>query len=175
MYNMSDTKGRKEEFILARTYMSIRLSYEAKYWLEILQRFTQQELDETIDSHDIRNIEFIIKDYLEDKEDALGGVSITTIFKVSASSVIEKAYHHTKNYSSQKWKDIEITLQENIHKIPKDKDVGTLAPRLYLEDWIISELERYQKEFMREDMVRVVKMSYVLKLVIYAYYLETIK
>ncbi|EGT1998948.1 hypothetical protein I2K92_000379, partial [Listeria monocytogenes] len=86
----------------------------------------------------------------------------------------EKAYHHTKNYSSQKWKDIEISLQENIHKIPKDKDVGTLAPRLYLEDWIISELEKYQKEFMREDMVRVVKMSYVLKLIIYAYYLEKI-
>lgn len=43
--------------------MSIRLSYEAKYWLEILQGFTQQELDETIDSNDIQNIEFIIKDY----------------------------------------------------------------------------------------------------------------
>lgn len=155
--------------------MSIRLSYEAKYWLEVLQGFIQQELDEQVDNDDLENIEQTIKDYLESKRNALGGVSITTIFKVSASSVIEKAYHHTKNYSSEKWKYIETSLQENIHKIPKDKDVGTLAPRLYLEDNVLSELEKYQKEFMREDMVRVVKMSYVLKLVIYAYYLDTIK
>jgi len=160
---------------MARTYMSVRLSYEAKYWLEVLQASIQEELDQQINDSDMENIELIIRDYLENKQDILSGVSITTIFKVSASSVIEKAYEQTKNYSAKQWENVLTSLQENVRNIPKDKAVGTLAPRLYLDEEVVSGLEKYQKEFMLKDMVRVARMSYVLKLVIYAYYLEIYK
>ncbi|ANZ99532.1 hypothetical protein BFC22_05250 [Carnobacterium divergens] len=160
---------------MARAYMSIRLSYEAKYWLEKLQGITQEQLYEQINNEDLKTIESNIKGYLESKNENLGGVSITTIFKVSASSIIEKAYEHTKDYTPLQWIQIEQSISDEIQKIPKNKDVGTLAPRLYLKNEIISGLEKYQKDFMHEDMVRVVKMSYVLKIVICAYYISITK
>ncbi|ODJ49419.1 hypothetical protein BFR40_11980 [Brochothrix thermosphacta] len=160
---------------MTRTYMSIRLSYEAKYWLEKLQGIVQDLLDEQINKDDLKKIENNIKVYLEDKNDSLGGVSITTIFKVSASSIIEKAYEHTKDYTPHQWKQVEQSLSDEIKEIPKNKDVGTLAPRLYLKNEIISGLEKYQKDFMHEDMVRIVKMSYVLKIIICAYYISITK
>ncbi|MFB8530711.1 hypothetical protein [Enterococcus casseliflavus] len=160
---------------MTRTYMSIRLSYEAKYWLEKLQGIVQELLDEQINKDDLKKIENNIKVYLEGKNDSLGGVSITTIFKVSASSIIEKAYEHTKDYTPHQWKQVEQSLSDEIKEIPKNKDVGTLAPRLYLKNEIISGLEKYQKDFMHEDMVRIVKMSYVLKIIICAYYISITK
>lgn len=160
---------------MSRTYMSIRLSYEAKYWLERLQVIITDQLNEQISKEDLDVIESNIKQYLENKNDNLGAISITTIFKVSSSSIIEKAYQETKDYLPEQWTQVEQSISEGIRRIPKNKDVGTLAPRLYLEDKIISGLEQYQKDFMHPDMVRQTKLSYVLKLVIYAYYTSVVE
>ncbi|EHD91195.1 hypothetical protein SPAR34_1935 [Streptococcus pneumoniae GA13856] len=49
-------------------------------------------------------------------------------------------------------------------------EIGTLTPRLYLDNNIISELEKYQFLFKSDDMIRQVRMSYVIKMVAFAYY-----
>lgn len=102
--------------------------------------------------------------------DPLGGVSITNILKVSASSIIEKAYYYTENYSLEKWLEIDELVQNS--KINSNLEVGTLTPRLYLDKEVINGLEQYRYDFKKENMVRVVKMSYVIKNVLYAYHLE---
>lgn len=157
---------------MPKTYMSVRLSYDAKYFLDVIQKTTQQELDKNISETDLVYIEKQIRNYLEKKQDVLGGVSIATRFNVSVSSVIEKAFEYTKSFTPQKWEEVRISYLEYSDKIPKDKNVGNLALRLYLDDTIIAGLEQYQKDFMLEDMVRVARMSYVLKLVIYGYFRE---
>lgn len=157
---------------MARTYMSVRLSYEAKYWLELLQRQVQQTLDDEIGDGESEEIESLIKKYLEGKKDVLGAVSITTILKVSASSIIEDAFSNTKDYTLEKWRKLQGSVGSAANQLPKNKNVGTMALRLYLDDEIITGLEKYQEKFMLDDMVRVARMSYVIKVVVYAYYLE---
>ncbi|MGX7048777.1 hypothetical protein RU86_GL002140 [Lactococcus piscium] len=155
---------------MARDYMSIRLSYEAKFWLEKLQGHVQQVLDKSIDEKEIDDMEIILKEYLEKISDSLGGVSITNILKVSASSIIEKAYYYTENYSLEKWLEIDELVRNS--KINSNLEVGTLTPRLYLDKEVINGLEQYRYDFKKDNMVRVVKMSYVIKNVLYAYHLE---
>ena len=96
------------------------------------------------------------------------------ILKASASSVLEEAFERTKSLSIEEWHKLDNEMKQSISAIPKDKDVGTLSVRFFLENSIISSLESYQKEFMTSEMVRQVRLSYVLKLIIFAYYKEII-
>lgn len=155
---------------MSREYISIRLSYEAKFWLEKLQSHIQENLDKTIHENEIEEMEKILKQYLEKKSDSLGGVSITNILKVSASSIIEKAYYYTSNYSTEKWLEIDKLAQNS--KVESNLEIGTLTPRLYLDKEVINGLEKYRYDFKKEKMVRVAKMSYVIKNVLYAYQRE---
>ena len=151
-----------------RTYMNIRLAYEAKYWLECIQAEVQKDLDSSIEEEDMEEIERLIMEKLEQKNALLGAVSITTFFKVSSSSVIEKAFQETKNYTQSEW--IDLARQMKVTPVKQDMEIGTLTPRLYLKNNIISELEKYQTLFKSDDMVRQVRMSYVIKLLVFAYY-----
>ncbi|HFU3942660.1 hypothetical protein [Streptococcus equi] len=153
---------------MSRNYMNIRLAYETKFWLECLQEEVQKVLDSSIEEEDMKEFECLIMRELEQKNALLGAVSITTFFKVSSSSVIEKAYQETKNYTQSEW--AELARQMKTTKVQQDMKIGTLTPRLYLEDSIIAELEKYQILFKSEEMVRQVRMSYVLKLLVFAYY-----
>ncbi|HGS1449547.1 TPA: hypothetical protein ACL8DX_002002, partial [Streptococcus pneumoniae] len=115
---------------MSRTYINIRLAYETKYWLECIQEEVQKKLDALINEQDIEELESIITNKLEKKDSLLGAVSITTFFKVSSSSVIEKAYNETKNYTTSEWR--EIARQMNLAKVKQNMEIGTLTPRLYL-------------------------------------------
>lgn len=42
---------------MAREYFNVRLSYEAKYWLELLQEIKQQELNKRMDNGLVEDIE----------------------------------------------------------------------------------------------------------------------
>ncbi|HAT4093904.1 TPA: hypothetical protein I9Z34_002422 [Clostridium perfringens] len=152
---------------MARDYLNVRLSYEAKYWLEQLQEFKQQELNRRIDNGLVEDIE---KKVLE--EFSLDGVSTTIILKVSASSIIEDAFRSTEMYSAEKWKKINDKLVETEKEIDFKKKIGTLTPRFYLETDIIKGLEGYCITFMTDKNIRSVKLSYVIKCVIHAYYLQ---
>lgn len=152
---------------MAREYINVRLSYEAKYWLEQLQELKQQELNKRIDDGLVEDIE---KKVFE--EFSLDGVSTTIILKVSASSIIEDAFRRTEKYSIEQWKRVNEKLVYTEKKIDFHKKIGTLTPRFYLDRNIIKGLEEYCLTFMTEKNIRSVKLSYVIKCVIHAYYLE---
>lgn len=152
---------------MAREYLNVRLSYEAKYWLELLQEIKQQELNKRIDNGLVEDIEKkVFEEFL------LDGVSTTIILKVSASSIIEDAFRRTEKYSIEQWKRVNEKLVDTEKKIDFHKKIGTLTPRFYLDRNIIKGLEEYCLTFMTEKNIRSVKLSYVIKCVIHAYYLE---
>ena len=152
---------------MAREYLNIRLAYEAKYWIEYLQELKQQELNRRIDDGLVEDIE---KKVFEEFQ--LDGVSTTIILKVSASSIIEDAFRTTENYSIEQWKKVNNKLGDTEKEINFQKKIGTLTPRFYLDTNIIKGLEGYCISFMTENNIRSVKLSYVIKCVIHAYYLE---
>lgn len=152
---------------MSREYINVRLSYEAKYWIEQLQELKQQELNRRIDEGLVEDIE---KKVFE--EFSLDGVSTTIILKVSASSIIEDAFRRTEKYSLEQWKKVNNKLRDTEKEIDSQKKIGTLTPRFYLGTSIIKGLEGYCITFMTEKNIRSVKLSYVIKCVVHAYYLE---
>ncbi|MDL4842007.1 hypothetical protein [Aquibacillus rhizosphaerae] len=155
---------------MARQYMNIRLSYEAKLYIEEIQGMIQEKMTDKITPNIIDEIEKKVKDYLKPIDPILAGVSITNILKVSTSSIIEEAYYQTQNYTYQEWLKIDELLRKDDFKT--DIDVGSLTPKLYLNTDVIEGLQKKQREFMKENMVRPAKMSYVIKKVVYAYYIK---
>lgn len=154
---------------MARDYLNIRLSYEAKYWIEQLQECKQQELDKHINDGLIENIE---NEIIEKKADLLEGVSVTTILKVSSSSIVEAAFKKTEKNSIAEWHEIMEKTPIATKNIDYQKEIGTLTPRLYLDTNIIEGLENYRITFKTEKNIRSLKMSYIIKCVVYAYYAE---
>lgn len=155
---------------MARQYMNIRLSYEAKLCIEEIQRKIQEKMTDKITTDEIDEVETMVKKYLKTIDPILAGVSITNILKVSTSSIIEEAYYQTEKYTPQEWLKIDELVRKAEFK--SDIEVGSLTPKLYLNTDVIEGLQQYQKDFMKESMVRVVKMSYVIKNVVYAYFLQ---
>lgn len=155
---------------MARQYMNIRLSYEAKLCIEEIQSKIQEKMTDKITTDEIDEVETIVKKYLQTIDPILAGVSITNILKISTSSIIEEAYYQTEKYTPQEWVKIDELVRKAEFK--SDIEVGSLTPKLYLNTDVIEGLQQYQKDFMKESMVRVVKMSYVIKNVVYAYYLQ---
>ncbi|MDT2782832.1 hypothetical protein P7H41_12860 [Vagococcus fluvialis] len=158
---------------MTRQYMNVRLSYEAKYCIEKIQTKIQNELDLAISANDLDEIEQLTRNYLINKDPILSSVSITNILKVSSSSIVEEACNFTWNYSLKDWEHIEIKMNNYIFK--ENLDVGTLTPRLYLDEKTQQRIQEYQKTFMKDSMVRVVKNSYVIKLIVFAYFLHIFK
>ncbi|PGZ91516.1 hypothetical protein COE65_31315, partial [Bacillus sp. AFS051223] len=72
--------------IMSRQYMNIRLSYEAKLYIEKIQSKVQDKINNEISTNELDKIENIIKKYLKDIDPILTSVSITNILKVSTSS-----------------------------------------------------------------------------------------
>lgn len=106
------------------------------------------------------------------EEFLLDGVSTTIILKVSASSIIEDPFRSTEMYSVEKWKKVNDKLVDTEKEIDFKKKIGTLTPHFYLDTNIIKGLEGYCITFMTDKNIRSVKLSYIIKCVIYAYYLE---
>lgn len=156
-----------------RDYVNIRLSYEAKFFIESIQTQLQESLQSSISEKELPLIEQNIKSFInhEFKEldpKTIDAISVTTILKVSSSSIIEGAFKYSLNFSLDEWRKIENEM--TAFKIDKNIDVGSLTPKLYLEKDIISGLNQYQKDFMKESMIRVVRLSYVISIVVFAYY-----
>ncbi|WP_342493343.1 hypothetical protein [Bacillus sp. FSL W7-1346] len=149
--------------------MNIRLSYEAKYWIEKLQEYKQQKLDKYINDGLIADIE---NEVIENHSEILDGVSLTIILKVSTSSIVEVAFNKTKHYTLEKWRQIIEKLEKPNNEIDYQKEIGTLTPRLYLDTHIIQGLGQYRIDFKSQKNIRSLKMSFIIKCVVYAYYLE---
>lgn len=148
----------------------MRLSYEAKYLILIIQKELETNLETNLNNSLITKIEDSI---LNSFEYELEGVSTTIILKVSSSSIIETAFLKTKHLTLEQW----MNLLEN--EIPIDNkniiDIGSLTPKLYLRKDVIDGLKNYSTLFMSEQNLRPLKISYIIKYVVYAYYKEFFK
>ncbi|RIM66193.1 hypothetical protein BU600_12955, partial [Staphylococcus arlettae] len=82
--------------------------------------------------------------------------------------IIEGAFKYSSNFSLNEWEKIENEM--HTFNIDRNIEVGSLTPKLYLERDVITGLNQYQKNFMKESMVRVVRLSYVIGIVVFAYY-----
>lgn len=153
-----------------RSHLGVRLSYEAKYWLESIQASLQTNLEKKVQQTDLENLENVTKEYLAKIDEELKATSITIILKISASSVLEEALDKTKSLTTQEWHQLDSKMKSAIREVPKNINLGTLSVRFYLEQEVVSKLESYQKALMTDSMLRPLRMSYIIKLVIFAYY-----
>lgn len=159
---------------MTRKYLSVRLAYETKYCAEFISQKVQEQLDILIGDKENKDIETNIREYLITRDEILKNTAITLVLKTGISTVIEQAFYSTVNNSYEDWMEIEELFNQYIDekRFPTDIDVGTLSPRLYLEEDVIQGLERYQYEFKKPSMVRICRLSHVIKLVIFASYLK---
>jgi len=151
---------------MARDFLSVRLSYDAKYFIEKLKQHKQELLDKELANDLIERIE---KDIVEKYVDELDCVSTTIILKVSSASIIENAYQELYKKTPADWETYNSLMLST--KIDGEINVGSQTPRMFLKLEVIKWLESLQETF-KTDKGNNAKMSYVIKCVAHASYLE---
>ncbi|STD27445.1 hypothetical protein [Enterococcus mundtii] len=150
-----------------RNYRSVRLAAITSIWVNALIKDKQEELDRKLESGLLEELER----FLLEKEPILNGVSRNISLKVSFSSIVEMCYRVTeeKKYTPEEW--IKIAEKMDNYKLSGDfeiSDMETTTSKLYLEDYIWQGLEDYRRELMRDGNKRPLRLSYIIKLVIFA-------
>ena len=146
-----------------RIYKSVRLASVTSFWVDELIEFKQKQLENEIAKGLIEKAEnSLLSDF-----PVLNGISRNISFKVSFSSIVEMCYRNTTSYDSEDWEMLAQEMDKLSFKI--DSDAST-TPKLYLDDEIWNGLESYQRKFMGENNRRILRLSYIIKLVIFAGY-----
>ncbi|MFI3226607.1 MAG: hypothetical protein R3Y09_04260 [Clostridia bacterium] len=65
-----------------------------------------------------------------------------------------------------------MILDEGVYATENFSDIGTLTPKLYLKSDVVQGLKDYTFKFMSSENIRPLRLSYVIKYVVYAYYKE---
>ncbi|MGF2169964.1 hypothetical protein ACQUEW_00035 [Enterococcus casseliflavus] len=148
------------EVIILRVYKSVRLASVTSVWVDKLITLKQEQLETEINNGLIENAEnSLLRDF-----PFLNGISRNISFKVSFSSIVEMCYRNTADYSNDDWDKLSQELEKMNFKV----DNETTTPKLYLDDDIWNGLERYQRQLMGENNKRSLRLSYIIKLVIFA-------
>ena len=146
-----------------RIYKSVRLASVASFWFYVLIEFKQKQLEKEIAQGLIEKAEnSLLRDF-----PVLNGISRNISFKVSFSSIVEMCYRNTASYDSEDWDMLAQEMDKLSFKI--DSDVST-TPKLYLDDEIWNGLQSYQRILRGENNRRILRLSYIIKLVIFAGY-----
>ncbi|MCY8497742.1 hypothetical protein, partial [Bacillus atrophaeus] len=158
---------------LVREYKTVRLSNEAKVWIDQLINRREHLLQSELKDGLVTRLE---DDLFKRHLDKLNGVSFNVVLKVSNGSVIEEAYRNTKDLSDVKWLE-KLRELESLSRTRKvENSSSTVTPRLYMDTNVMEGLEEYRKRFMTLDPERIgkrpLKLSFVIKLVVYAYLTE---
>ena len=153
-----------------REFVNIRLTLAGKYIAEEIRAIVEPKLESKIDDGLIEQIEEDI--YARLDKELLYGISITTHLKVSTSSIIEIATKETKDYTVAKWQEFRRYMSIRPIDTKGKTNVGTLTPRLYLDKELKKRLNEYQQSFMFKEEAVKVKISEVIAIVLYAYFLQ---
>ena len=141
-----------------RIYKSVRLASIVNVWVDDLVNLKQIELE---------NEEGLVEraeTSLLETFPVLNGVSRNISFKISFSSIVEMCYRITSDFSKNEWDIIAKEMEKQNYKI----ETSTTTPKLYLDDEIWNGLESYQRKLMGENNRRILRLSYIIKLVIFA-------
>lgn len=157
---------------MTRVNKTVRLAYETKLWIDELINIKELELREQVNNEFISSLE---KQLFDRNPDILNGVSCNIILKVTSGSVIEQSYRNTKHYSLEDWNKLEKLMKRKLMEVDFSEET-TVTPRLYIDDEILNELEIYQDTWRsKEPGKRLVRLSYVIKLVVFAEYYSKIE
>jgi hypothetical protein len=158
--------------IVKKESKTVRMAAETKEWVDDLIFNEQAKLNEEIRQGLIDRLE---EKLLQDFYRELEGISLNLTLNITVGSVIEKAYIATKHYSESEW-DI---LAKSMKEFEANLDINNkgVTPRIALEIDVLRGLEDYQSEFRKlntyAEAKRAVNLSYVIKLVVYAYWFNT--
>lgn len=152
---------RKGDKYSMRIYKSVRLASVTSVWADELISLKQQQLDKELQDGLLEHAENkLLKDF-----PFLNGISRNITFKVSFSSVVELCYRITEDYENDDWE----TLIKQMEQFNDTSDNNTSnTPKLYLEESVWHGLESYQRSLMSEDNKRILRLSYIIKLVLFA-------
>lgn len=141
-----------------RIYKSVRLASIVNVWVDDLVNLKQIELENE------EGLAERAETSLLETFPVLNGVSRNISFKVSFSSIVEMCYRITSDYSKNEWDILAKEMEKQNYKI----ETSTTTPKLYLDDEIWNGLESYQRKLMGENNRRILRLSYIIKLVIFA-------
>lgn len=154
---------------MVKVYKTIRLAYETKIWLDKLIVYREKQLQVEIKNGLIKNLEMEIQSQFNE---LLNGLSLNFVLKVSSGSVLEQAYRYCqmRNFSDEEWAKIEIRMKNAI-KEENFQTETTVTPKLYLDEDVLDGLEYYRYKFkINEPGKRLPLLSYIIKLVVFAFY-----
>ena len=154
---------------MARVYKTIRLAYEAKIWIDQLILRRERELKEEIK---IGLTDKLETDMQEHYGDLLDGISFNVVLKVSAGSVIEQAYRFCKkrNFTDDEWEKIQNRMDRTVVK-ENFQNEDSVTPRIFLDENVLEGLEEYRYHFKSDEPgKRLPRLSYIIKLVVFAFY-----
>ncbi|HHX61170.1 MAG TPA: hypothetical protein GX707_10725 [Epulopiscium sp.] len=154
---------------MGKVYKTVRLAHETKYWIDCIIEKRTKELQKEIKGN--RIIPEIREEVFRLHEQSLDGVSISINLNVTNSSIIEQAVRFSRNISKQVWiKTIAMDMEKDIKRIQCDSFDDSI-PRLHINEEILEELEKMRLDF-KEAGKRIPRLSYVVKLVVYAFQKE---
>lgn len=148
---------------MARVYKSVRLSHEAKVWIDNLIEYRTKLLKQSMKDGLVYNLENELC-----KKEELNGVSVNIVLNVTIGSVIEQAYRETKNFSNEKWHEV-IEQMEVAKKNIESRNVESVTPRLFINEDILEGLDDLRIKLRREGH-GIPRLSFVIKIVIFAMY-----
>ncbi|HEU3353019.1 TPA: hypothetical protein ACUODB_000505 [Streptococcus pneumoniae] len=143
---------------IMRIYKSVRLASIVNVLVDDLVNLKQIELENE------EGLAERAETSLLDTFPVLNGVSRNISFKVSFSSIVEMCYRNTANYTKNEWEVLANEMEKQNYKI----ETSTITPKLYLDNEIWNGLESYQRKLMGENNRRILRLSYIIKLVIFA-------
>ena len=157
---------------MPREYKTVRLSYEAKVWIDDLIIHRNKQLQLAL-KEDIINTSKLEELIFNSQKNLLDGLSINVVLKVTNGSVIEQAYRHTVEDDKSKltinqWREFANKMEFD-KKYMTNKEVETVTPRLYLNTNIIQGLENLRYELKHEGR-GIPRLSYIIKLVVFSYH-----
>lgn len=157
---------------MPREYKTVRLSYEAKVWIDDLIIHRNEQLQLAL-KENMLNTSKLEELLFNSQKKLLDGLSINVGLKVTNGSVIEQAYRQTvedkeNKLTIEQWREFADRLEiDKKHVI--NKDIETVTPRLYLSTDIIQGLENLRYELKREGR-GIPRLSYIIKLVVFSYH-----
>ncbi len=157
---------------MPRDYKTVRLSYEAKVWIDDLIIHRNEQLQLAL-KENMLNTSKLEEFLFNSQKKLLDGLSINVGLKVTNGSVIEQAYRQTvedkeNKLTIEQWREFADRLEiDKKHVI--NKDIETVTPRLYLSTDIIQGLENLRYELKREGR-GIPRLSYIIKLVVFSYH-----
>ena len=160
-----------------RVFKMFRFAWETKYWLDRLIALREEELQKSIRGGRQEKIEKKLLD--PDSPDLfseMDGVSVNVTLNVTAGSVIEQAVRHARGLKPEDWEELSVEMESAKKKIEDNVSGKDATPRVCMNLEIYRELEEIRRMLKEKGSgLRVPRMTYIIKLVVFNLFRSKIK